>query len=133
MLFLFVKTSILKTKRIFISRNMNDLDPNKMPNQRVDCNMDQFMTLIDLQGTIISLDLSNFKTDIYKKELNMNPKQNNGLLIDYYKCHIKANTTELKYKQKLSDYVHGNDMIHIHKHINDGNLFLLFWQTIGKL
>lgn len=112
------------------------LSPSGVTLPTVDCNMDQIITKITLQGYILSIDSTNFK--IWSNSSNnsgnfskMNYSQSkSGLLIDYNHL-ISTNNTQNKLK--LLDYVHSNDLNHLQKHINDGNfkkiqiyLFYLF-------
>ncbi|CAF0760720.1 unnamed protein product [Brachionus calyciflorus] len=86
-----------------------------------DCGIDRIMTLIDLHGTIISLDASNYreKSGSIKRPFPIvNIKKNHGLISDYLRLE-SSNQNENRYMLKLTDYVHNNDLVHIQKHVND--------------
>lgn len=101
-------------------------------NKTNNCGMDKIITLIDLEGVIVSLDFTNFKGNAKKNDsmatTNISDlKQNHGLLNDFTMLHKNDNC-----KLKLTDYVHGNDLVHLQKHLNDGN-FRLKLKLINKL
>lgn len=122
-----------KPKNIQLSENRSseiildslNFESNQVSNSTflndTDCNMDKIRTKIDLQGYIIYLDLSNFKSLSYIRKsiasIKMNYSQaKEGLLLDYN--HLQSSKKSAKLK--LFDYVHSNDINHIQKHINDG-------------
>lgn len=105
---------------MFFTKRSRMIESNKNNN----CGMDKIITLIDLEGFLVSLDLTNFKSNAQKNDCmttsgNLSIYQNRGLLNDFGMLHQNENR-----KLKLTDYVHGNDLVHLQKHLNDGNFKL---------
>lgn len=91
-------------------------------------NMDQFTTKMSRKGQILWIDPSNLKSSFNNNNNNNNQSNasfagKGGLLIDI------RNSKNFN----IVDYVHNNDLNHIHKHLTDGKLFNFFCRVVKIL
>jgi hypothetical protein len=78
--------------------------------------MDQFTTKMSRKGQILWIDSNNLKNSFNNNQPNSNYAGKGGLLLDI------RNSKNFN----IVDYVHNNDLNHIHKHLADGKLQILF-------
>ena len=85
--------------------------------------MDQIITKMSVRGNVLTIDTSHFKANSNSETNN----EINGLGAFVPKGGFLFDVRSSR-NLKLIDYVHSNDLNHLHKHISDGGIsyFLLF-------